>query len=181
MIDGTLWEQHRRTFKVAGGELRYLRFIDYCRANAKAGLTTEDVAFFQRLQTKAMLSPGQEFATKEELQRQQDLMRRWPVLDTWAACFVYPVLEDGAQLTAWLAQLPLDDRITLRLWLQELADPSITGDYGREFLSLIGAVGLPVAKDLDLTVITVQQALALFGQAQAALAALQQQREAKEG
>lgn len=170
MIDCTLWEQHRRTFKVAGCELRYLRFIDHQRANVKAGITAEDLAFIQRLQAAKVLSPDA-YGSQEDLKREAEIMRRWPLLDTWAACFVHPVLEDGDHLKAWLYQLDPDDRTTLRYWLQELTDPTPTGAYAAEYLPVMGVCGLPAARDLDLSVITLQQAMFLFGQTAAALQA----------
>jgi len=180
MIETTLWEQHRQTYRVGGCELRYLRFIDHAKANAKAGITAEDLAFIQRLQAKKVLSPDA-YGSREDLQREREIMLRWPVLDTWAACFVYPALEDGDHLKAWLYGLPMEDRVTLKHWLQELTDPTPAGAYGMEYLSVLGAVGLPVAKDLDMTVITLQQALVLFGQAEAALRAQQAAAAAREG
>jgi hypothetical protein len=173
MIPSTLWEQHRLTFKVAGCELRYLRFVDHAKATAKAGISAEDLAFIQRLGVKKTVDAAA--ITPAELAREEELMRRFPLLDTWAACFVSPRLEDGDHLKHWLYSLPEDDRTTLKLWLQELADPGLVGTYGAEYLPVIGACGLPIAKDLDFTVITLQQALLLMGQT---AAALQQQQAA---
>jgi hypothetical protein len=177
MISCTLWEQHRRTFKVAGCELRYLRFVDHQKATTQAGITAEDLAFIQRLQAKKALDPAG--VLQEEINREASIMNRWPLLDTWAACFVHPVLEDGDHLKAWLYQLDEDDRTTLKYWLQELSDPEIKSAPALEFLPVLGGLGFPVAKDLDMINLTLQQGLLLFGQAAAALQAQKQALDAR--
>jgi hypothetical protein len=163
MICEDLWTQHRRSWLVAGCELRYLRYADHSRAEQAAGLTAADLSFISRLGAIRQTDP--DAVTAEDLQREATIMQRWPLLDTYAACFVQPSMSSGRALEAWLSTLPEVDRITLELWLRELTDPTPSGVYGLGDMPAIGALGLRIAQDLDYTTMTLQQGLVLFGMA----------------
>ncbi len=160
MISEDLWTQHRRSWLVAGCELRFLRYADHARAERQAGLTAADLSFVSRL--AAMRTSAPENVTDDDLQREATIMQRWPLMDTWAACFVQPYMRDGRALEAWMATLPEVDRITLELWLRELTDPTPSGVYGLGDMPAIGALGLRIAQDLDYTNMTLQQGLVLL-------------------
>lgn len=172
MICKDIWDQHREKYSVAGCELRFLRYRDYVRISAQAGITAMDLAFMGRLGLKR--KAGVEAVTPPEEMREQAILAKWPVLETYAACFVQPCMEDGRKLEAWLYSLPRDDRLTLELWLERLTEQTPSGVYGLEDLPLIGAVGLQIAKDLDFSNVTLQQALVLFGTIAAAAQAARQ-------
>lgn len=160
MICSDLWTQHRRTWLVAGCELRFLRYADHSRARTQSGITPADLSYIQRLGAIRQTDP--EAITAEDLAQEAAIMQRWPLMDTYAACFVEPLMSSGQQLEAWLASLPEGDRLTLMLWLRELTDPSPAGVYGLDDLPVLGAMGLRVAYDLDYTTMTLQQGLVLF-------------------
>lgn len=160
MICEDLWTQHRRTWLVAGCELRFLRYADHARAERLAGLTAADLSFVSRL--AAMRASAPENVTDEDRQREAAIMSRWPLWETYAGCFVQPSLSSGRAAEAFVATLPEADRITLMLWLRELVDPTPTGVYGLEDMPAIGALGLRIAQDLDYTNMTLQQGLVLL-------------------
>lgn len=162
-----LMEQHRRTFKVAGCELRYLRFVDYLRCVQQAGLSDEVVSHVQYLLGKQRL--GEEL-TADELQDIARFDRAWPNLSLAAACFVVPRIESADHLQVFLYSLGEEERTTIDLYLRELVSAVPEGFAGVEhFLKLSGVAPMP--RDLDMTTITLQQAM-FFGQAiQAAEAA----------
>lgn len=160
MICNDIWDQHHMVYMVAGCELRFLRYRDYSRISTMAGVTAQDMAFIQRLQLKRQV--GVEAITPPEEAREQAILAKWPVLDTYAACFVAPSFQDGKAMEAFLSTLPRDDRLTIEMWLEKLTDPTPQGVYGAEDLPLIGSIGLQMCKDLDYSTTTLQQALFLF-------------------
>jgi hypothetical protein len=163
MFCDLLMEQHRRTYRVAGCELRFLRFIDYLRCTEAAGLTDEVLGHLQYLLAKQKL--GEEL-TPEELQDLARFDRAFPRLALSAACFLSPRIETADHLKVWLYSLPEEDRRTLDLYLRELTATEPTGFEGVEnFVKLSGVAPMP--RDLDMLNITVQQAL-YFGKAIAA-------------
>lgn len=160
MICDDLWTQHRRTWTVAGCELRFLRYADHSRARTASALSAADLSFISRLNAVRQTDP--DAVTPEDLQREASIMQRWPVMDTYAACFVQPSFSSGHALEAWMATLSESDQLTLRLWLRELTDPTPTGIYGLDDLPVIGTLGLRIAQDLDYTTMTLQQGLVLY-------------------
>jgi len=173
MICRDIWEQHKETHRAAGHELRFLRYKDYCRISEQAGITAQDMAFIGRLKLKRKAEA--EAITPPEEAREREILGKWPVMDTYAACVVQPHMADGRQLESWLYTLPSDDRETLLMWLEKLTESNPQGVYGLEDLPLIGAIGLQVSKDLDYQNITLQQAMLLLGTYAAALEASRQQ------
>lgn len=173
MICKDIWDQHEMRFSAAGCSLRFLRYKDHSRATASAGLTAEDLSFYQRLQLKRKV--GVEAVTPTEEVREREIMERWPIMDTYAACFVRPQFDDGDGLRTFLASLPRDDRLTLEMWLEKLTDPMPQGVYGTQDLPVLGALGMQISRTIDYSTVTLQQAMVLFGSLAAAVEAQKQE------